>query len=81
MILFGKPMLYFILGEQASTAAEETVYVRPGGGRETSEWAQEYMRVIWEVPRSAITDKVLSLKYRPKHLGAIYVLRNLYDMF
>lgn len=38
---------------------EDNVYVRPGGGKETKVWAEEEMRVIWEVPRSAIVDKVI----------------------
>eukprot|EP00903_Cladosiphon_okamuranus_P015361 g14187.t1 len=44
-------------GRKVSTAEDETVYVRPGGGRQTREWAEEDMRIIWEVPRSVIMDK------------------------
>eukprot|EP00903_Cladosiphon_okamuranus_P015367 g14193.t1 len=46
-------------GRKVSTAEDETVYVRPGGGRQTREWAEEDMRIIWEVPRSVIMDKRL----------------------
>ncbi|CAN0238277.1 unnamed protein product, partial [Ectocarpus sp. 12 AP-2014] len=35
-----------------------TVYVRPGGGPPTREWYHEDQRVVWEVPKSAILDKV-----------------------
>ncbi|CAM9138262.1 unnamed protein product, partial [Ectocarpus sp. 4 AP-2014] len=37
---------------------EGTVYVRPGGGPPTREWYHEDQRVVWEVPKSAILDKV-----------------------
>ncbi|CAB1100011.1 unnamed protein product [Ectocarpus sp. CCAP 1310/34] len=37
---------------------EGTVYVRPGGGRPTREWYHEDQRVVWEVPKSTILDKV-----------------------
>eukprot|EP00752_Nemacystus_decipiens_P013434 g11897.t1 len=50
-------------GRQVSTAAEETVYVRPGGGKETRDWAANG-RLMWEVPRSTILDKA------PAEIGA-----------
>ncbi|CAN0519835.1 unnamed protein product, partial [Ectocarpus sp. 8 AP-2014] len=37
---------------------EGTVYVRPGGGPPTREWYHEDQRVVWEVPKSTILDKV-----------------------
>eukprot|EP00752_Nemacystus_decipiens_P017478 g15670.t1 len=43
-------------GRQVSSAAEETVYVRPGGGKPTRDWA-ENGSLIWEVPRSAVLNK------------------------
>lgn len=48
----------FVFGDQVELAEEETVYVRPGGGKETWEWAHEDMHVIWEVPWSSILEKV-----------------------
>ena len=55
--MFDKLTMCFCLCEQVPTVAEETMYVRPGGERETREWA-ENGRIIWEVPRSTIQDKV-----------------------